>query len=211
MNSDLWESLARLGATFLFSLFYGLERQKANKPIGFGTFIFVSVGAAALALTAVHLNDQNPLPLLSAIVTGIGFLGAGALIRNVDRVFGFTSAATIWLFAIFGLVIGVGEYHVAAIVYGVVWMVNGVDRLLQRRGIGSYKRRLTIRTNRLMDPEEIARSLVQGNSFQIESVEIDRQSGTQTLTLLVEGTTTEIRNLRRKLFEAEWFNASRLE
>ena|SRR5659263_171028 len=94
--------LLRLTLTFALSLIFGYERQRSHKPIGFGTFIFVSVGSCGLAITATILSE-NPLPLLGSVVTGIGFLGAGALIKTNEKTFGFTTAASVWLFAIFGI------------------------------------------------------------------------------------------------------------
>ena len=87
--------LFRFSVAFVASFLFGFVRQRMGKPIGFGTFIFLAQGSCALALTAITLQSDNPLPLLSAIVTGIGFLGAGALFRSGERVVGFTSAATI--------------------------------------------------------------------------------------------------------------------
>lgn len=127
IGADL--ALARLGAAILLSLIFGLVRQRSGKPIGFGTFTFVSVGACALALVAVRLAPDAPLALLGAIVTGIGFLGAGALVRSSapERISGFTSAATIWIVAVFGLTIGVGEYLLAALLYAAIWLVTSID------------------------------------------------------------------------------------
>jgi len=88
--------LLRLTITFALSLIFGYERQRSHKPIGFGTFIFVSLGSCGLALTATILND-NPLPLLGSIVTGIGFLGAGALIKTNEKTFGLTLMSTDFL------------------------------------------------------------------------------------------------------------------
>src|SRR5207249_9333948 len=73
------EAVVRLVIVFLLAFGIGLERQLRRKPVGFGTFVFVSTGACALAILSVDLEDQNPLPLLGGVITGIGFLGAGAL------------------------------------------------------------------------------------------------------------------------------------
>ena len=100
--------LLRLGLVLAGSLFFGLIRQKLHKPISFGTFTFVSMGACALSVISTSVQGDNPLVLVGSIVTGIGFLGAGALIRSADKTTGFTSASSIWLFAIFGVVIGLG-------------------------------------------------------------------------------------------------------
>src|SRR5438046_1222030 len=107
------EAVVRLVIVFLLAFGIGLERQLRRKPVGFGTFVFVSTGACALAILSVDLEDQNPLPLLGGVITGIGFLGAGALIRSNDRVFGFTTAALVWAMAALGVTAGAGLYYLA--------------------------------------------------------------------------------------------------
>jgi len=134
----------KMALTLVLGFIFGYERQKSRKPIGFGTFIFVSVGACSLAIIAHRLTGQNTVPLLAAIVTGIGFLGAGALIKTGEKIHGFTSAALIWLFAIFGLSIGVGEVLLGLTIYVIIWMVSLVDNILQNKGMGAYKKRLRI-------------------------------------------------------------------
>src|SRR3989338_8472325 len=107
----LSDIILRFFVVAILSSLYGLQRQRRHKPVGFGTIVFVSVGACALAILAVELGIENSIGLLGAIVTGIGFLGAGAIIKNNDRIFGFTTAASIWLFSIFGLIVGLGQFR----------------------------------------------------------------------------------------------------
>lgn len=71
---------------FLLSTIYDFLRQRLYKPIGFGTYIFVAIGACELSLGSRLVSSENPLPLLGAIVTGIGFLSAGALVKTSDKV-----------------------------------------------------------------------------------------------------------------------------
>src|SRR5438094_3657204 len=120
---DPAESVFRLLLVFALAFGIGLERQIRRKPVGFGTFIFVSTGAAALAILAITLEEDNPLPLLGGVITGIGFLGAGALIRSNDRVFGFTTAALVWAMAARGVAAGEGLYLLVSVNYAVVWAV----------------------------------------------------------------------------------------
>lgn len=138
--TDLVEALARLAIVFLLAFGIGLERQLHRKPVGFGTFIFVATGTCALAITAVDLVPDNPLNLLSGTITGIGFLGAGALVRGQDRVVGFTTAALIWAIAALGIALGSGEYAVAFLLYGTFWAVIVTDRYLERSGFGAHAR-----------------------------------------------------------------------
>lgn len=169
-----------------------------GKPIGFGTFIFLAQGSCALALTAITLQADNPLPLLSAIVTGIGFLGAGALFRSGERVVGFTSAATIWAFAILGLTIGVGEYLIAGMLYTTIWTVIFVDLYMQRRWIGSHQRKLELEIIIGTTDAELEAIGIQPRSAAQE-FHLDREKGTMALTYLIHKPDGETEDLIRRL------------
>src|SRR5712691_11119502 len=135
---DPTEVVLRLLFVFGLAFSVGLERQLHRKPVGFGTFIFVSMGAATLAILAITIEQDNPLPLLGGVITGIGFLGAGALIRSNDRVFGFTTAALVWAIAALGVAGGAGLYHLVFVNYAILWAVILADRFLEGRGFGSH-------------------------------------------------------------------------
>src|SRR5437870_13655327 len=137
---DPTEVVLRLLFVFGRAFSVGLERQLHRKPVGLGTFIFVSMGAATLAILAITLEEDNPLPLLGGVITGIGFLGAGALIRSNDRVFGFTTAALVWAMAALGVAAGAGLYYLAFVNYGIVWAVVLTDRYLESKGSGPMRR-----------------------------------------------------------------------
>ncbi len=199
------ELLLTLGMAF----FFGLERQYSHKPIGFGTFIFVAVGACGLTIAAASLSE-NPLPLLSGIVTGIGFLGAGALIKTTDKIFGFMTAASIWLFAIVGVVIGLEEYRLGISIYAIVWLVVLIDRFLARRGIGSYQKKITIRTNKLVNVREITSALGM-EKHKLVSVDINKKDKKMTLQILVTGKRAEINKVSEHLLGKEWFDSVMIE
>ncbi len=190
----LWKFLL----TFLFALSYGLERQRSNKPVGFGTFIFVSIGSCGLSITATELNSANPLPLLSGIITGIGFLGAGALIKTTDKIHGFTTASSIWIFAIIGLTIGVGEFEVAIMMFVIIWMVLGMDKVLKQRGIGYYRKRLTLTYSGSLDLDHLMKFL-DVQTYETVLLEWDKTRGIHSLTSLVHGTRSSIERIPEKL------------
>ena len=204
--------LLRFGITLVLSLIFGLERQKSHKPVGFGAFIFVAVGSCGLALTAMNILSENPAPLLGAIVTGIGFLGAGALIKTPDRIFGVTTAAAIWVFAIFGLLVGVGEYLISILVYISVWWIVLFDRHLERKGIGSYQKKLVIKTNKIIEDKELKSLLDESTTkHKIISVELDKKGKGIVMTYLIEGTKEDINKIPKKIFEKDWFDYCRIE
>jgi len=180
--NDLTGILLKEGLTLALGFLFGYVRQKLRKPIGFGTFIFVSVGACSLSIIALRLPVANTVPLLAAIVTGIGFLGAGALIKSGEKIHGFTSAALIWLFAIFGLTIGVGEVWVGITIYVIVWVVSLVDDLFQRRGLGAYTKQLRVVAESPLPDESIHSGPLEGHECRLTAVSSDRTASLHTFT-----------------------------
>lgn len=171
--------------TFSLALIFGIERQLSHKPIGFGTFIFVAIGSCALSISAILLNPANPLPLLSAVVTGIGFLGAGALIRTSDRIFGFTGAASIWIFAILGMVIGIGNYLMAGIMYLCIWIIISIDKYFEQMNLGLYQKRIYIKSRVRFSKAEI-KKMIGARKYNTLSISMDPQNSEYSITLLAE-------------------------
>jgi putative Mg2+ transporter-C (MgtC) family protein len=203
--------LIRLTLTFALSLIFGYERQRSHKPIGFGTFIFVSVGSCGLAITATILNE-NPLPLLGSVVTGIGFLGAGALIKTNEKTFGFTTAASVWLFAIFGIIIGVGQYVIGITIYLLTWVIIYFDKLFEKKGMGYYQKRLIINTNKIVEKSDIKEIFLQGTQrHKFIGIDVDKKNNKIAITYLIEGTSEDIYKISKKLYEMEWFDSCKFE
>jgi putative Mg2+ transporter-C (MgtC) family protein len=115
-----WELALRLVMAVLLGGLVGLEREMKHHAAGLRTNILVSLGACLftiLSLTGFGPAGSNPdsARVAAQIVSGIGFLGAGAVFRDKDRVRGLTTAAAIWLVAAVGMAAGAGNYFVAII------------------------------------------------------------------------------------------------
>ncbi len=207
---ELLVIVLRFGITFVLSLIFGLERQYSHKPIGFGTYTFVAIGSTSLAIIAVALGFEHSIPLLSAIVTGIGFLGAGALIKTNDKIFGLTSAASIWAFAIFGLTIGIGEYVIGLLLYLMIWIVVISDRLLERYSIGSYQKKVTIQTQKIINIKEVIHA-AGIDKYKLIDVDIDKIHHKMILHLYVEGKKEDINKIPDKIINQDWFEDVKIE
>jgi putative Mg2+ transporter-C (MgtC) family protein len=108
------EDLLKILLALLAGGLVGLEREFRDKSAGFRTLIFISIGAAAFTILSSRLAlDKDPTRIAANIVTGIGFLGAGTIMREKGKVAGLTTAATIWLAAALGMGIGAGKYALA--------------------------------------------------------------------------------------------------
>ena len=199
------EIVLRLVLVFALSFVYGFQRQKSHKPVGFGTFILVAVGASALAVAAAEMGLERSVPLLAAIVTGIGFLGAGALIKTTDKIFGFTTAASIWVFAILGLIIGLGKYKEGFIVYSMIWITILVDGYLEHHAIGSYRKRLTIECDIFVNKDDVANILAKySTGFSLMNITLSKKDKRIVMNYLIEGPKKDINFLLRELYKEKW-------
>jgi len=134
MNTPLTEfdMIIRLFLGFLAGAIIGFERSSRRQVAGLRTHILIATGATMLMLLSIYLPQQlssngtgDPGRIAAQVVSGIGFLGAGAIIRLGNNVRGLTTAASIWFVAAVGLAIGGGMFIVAAsaIVLGLITLM----------------------------------------------------------------------------------------
>lgn len=104
--------IARISLTVLLSGLIGAEREWSGRPAGLRTHILVGVGAALVMLVSMFGfgGTNDPARLAAQVVSGIGFLGAGAILRDRGDITGITTASTIWITAMIGLAAGNGFY-----------------------------------------------------------------------------------------------------
>lgn len=95
----------------------GLEREYRRKPAGLRTNILIALGSALFTLISIELAAVSGTPdrVAAQVVTGIGFLGGGAILRSGTSVHGMTTAATVWVNAAIGMAAGAGAFAMAAI------------------------------------------------------------------------------------------------
>lgn len=126
----------------------GFERESSHKPAGFRTNILICLGAtmmmvfSQLVLQGNEGSGGDMTRIAAGVITGIGFIGAGAIIQSKGSVVGLTSAATLWAVAGLGLVIGGGYYLTAIIFTGIIILTLVIFRQLesqyQKRSLFHY-------------------------------------------------------------------------
>jgi putative Mg2+ transporter-C (MgtC) family protein len=108
MDGDL---LLQLGAALLAGALIGAERESRDKAAGFRTMALISLGSALFTELSIRIGgDANRARIAAQIVSGVGFLGAGVIMRDGRRVSGLTTAATVWLTASLGMAFGAGYF-----------------------------------------------------------------------------------------------------
>jgi len=125
----IYELITRLVLAVILGGAVGWERQKAKKPAGLRTHILVSLGSAAFTLASflagpaitgqtmavLRTGAIDHTRIAAGILIGIGFLGAGTIIRSGENIIGLTTAASIWIVAAIGMACGFGLYSLAVI------------------------------------------------------------------------------------------------
>ena len=137
--SDL-QLIERLCLSALLGGLLGLEREWRNKTAGLRTNILIAMGSTLFTMISVDMaraDGGDSTRIAAQIVTGIGFLGAGAIMRTGFDVQGLTTAATIWVNAAVGMAVGGGEYRIAIVTTGVALFALAVlgplERFIDRR------------------------------------------------------------------------------
>lgn len=131
--------LLKIGCAFITGTLIGVERQFKQRNAGLRTNALVSVGSAAFILvsSALTVTDGDPARIAAQIVSGVGFLGGGLILKDGLNVRGLNSAATIWCSAACGTLSGVGLYLEAFILVAVVifahtmltWLSKGITKI----------------------------------------------------------------------------------
>ena len=106
----------------------GLEREYRQKPAGLRTNILIALGSALFTILSISMGHESGTAdrIAAQIVTGIGFLGGGAILRSGNTVHGMTTAATIWVNAAIGVAAGMGQYALATATALLTLVVLGV-------------------------------------------------------------------------------------
>jgi putative Mg2+ transporter-C (MgtC) family protein len=134
----------RLGIAIILGGIVGLEREYQNQPAGLRTHIILVLGAALTTIVSIDLQNSDP-PLISGdimrlsagVITGIGFLGGGAILRFGANVKGLTTSTSMWTMAIVGIAVGAGLYFPAVITTVVVLLVLLLLNIVEDKWIQS--------------------------------------------------------------------------
>src|SRR5919198_424846 len=116
MPPTVSEVFLRLALAAVLGGAIGLEREYRHKPAGLRTNMLIALGSALFSILSVDWGAGvgSPDRIAAQVVTGIGFLGAGAILRSGENIHGLTTAATIWVNAAIGMAAGLGSYAAAA-------------------------------------------------------------------------------------------------
>ena len=136
------DAFVKLGLAALLSGIIGYEREHSHRPAGFRTHILVSVGSALVMLTSVYIAEDRGLEadvtrMSAQVISGIGFLGAGTILREGFSVKGLTTAASLWAVSCIGIAVGSGFISGALVATVVIYLtLNSLKRFIVKGSAG---------------------------------------------------------------------------
>jgi putative Mg2+ transporter-C (MgtC) family protein len=138
------EDLLKILLAVIVGAIIGAEREYRNKSAGFRTVMLITLGSAIFTILSQKIAPANPDRIAANIVTGIGFLGAGAIFREENRMSGLTTAASIWSAAALGMSIGSGHYVLAIggmfLILTILFALISVERFIDKKNrVRNYK------------------------------------------------------------------------
>lgn len=188
-------SIVRLLLSLLFGTIVGAERQLRRRDAGVRTFSLICMGSAAAMLVSIWIPqiypdflNGDPGRIAAQVLTGIGFLGAGAIIQSRGSIQGLTTAACIWVMAVIGLAVGAGLYTGAAVATGLtLFILLSLETLEKRLFLDGVNKILTIYCDTTTpDLDKIREVLQKHHVFIISfSYENDYQNCTSVITYKV--------------------------
>ncbi|MGI8952376.1 MAG: MgtC/SapB family protein [Chitinophagaceae bacterium] len=123
MTEFFTSDIQRILFALLLGFIIGAEREYRSKSAGLRTMILVCVGSCLFTILSIHIGENNPDRIAANIITGIGFLGAGVIFKDENRVTGITTATTIWMAAALGMATGAGYFLTAFIATIIILLV----------------------------------------------------------------------------------------
>ncbi len=192
---DEYNTIGRLLAALLAGGIIGFQREQSNQPAGLRTHMLITVGSALMMMLSVYLpqnfdylKNGDPGRIAAQVVSGIGFLGAGAIIRFGSSIKGLTTAATIWTTAGIGLAIGAGMIGEALIAVLIVFFIlSGVEILEQRYFSRRIIKTIIIDTDNGLQSLDSLCSFIKTYNINIidRNFSINYCNQTATITLMV--------------------------
>jgi putative Mg2+ transporter-C (MgtC) family protein len=128
------ETLASLLLAIALGAIVGIQREIALRPAGLRTHMLVCLGSCLFTIVSLSFSI-DPARIAAGIVTGIGFIGAGTIWGEKDKVKGITTAASLWATAAIGLTVGIGDYILAIVVTILVFIILISNNLLKKIGL----------------------------------------------------------------------------
>lgn len=188
------EIVIRLLVASLLGGLVGFERERHNQPAGLRTHVVLTIGSTLAMCISINLSGElgqfapngDPARLAAQVITGIGFLGAGAIIRFGPNIKGLTTATSLWTVAIVGLAVGAGHFFSAvsatAFLLGALVLL---DKIEKKMIVGVSTRTITITNHDRPNYLEEIKSILKSLDIETKSLSLQKDTTTNEITVKI--------------------------
>lgn len=174
----VWGSIFKLLLALLLGASIGIERRIKGQIAGLRTFALISMGACLAMLISIYipqvylgLKNGDPGRIAAQVVSGVGFLGAGAIIQMRGSVRGLTTAAGIWMTACLGLAVGAGMYIISIVATILIFFVLvNIERIERLANFRWESRVIRVRVNSIVENLEPCRGIIAHYGVHVRDV-----------------------------------------
>ena len=188
-------SIVKLLLSLMLGAIIGIERRRKGQIAGMRTFALISMGATLVMLISIYipqeyfgLKNGDPGRIAAQVVSGIGFLGAGAIIQMKGSVRGLTTAAGIWMAACLGLAVGAGMYLISIIAtLLIIFILVNIERIEQRHNFLWESKIICLKLNSILDDMQGLRDILKSHDVHIsdEFLKYDYEERTTVVNFMV--------------------------
>ena len=172
---NLVNAVVKLLLSMTLGAIIGMERRRKGQIAGLRTFALISMGATLAMLISIYipqvylgLKNGDPGRIAAQVVSGVGFLGAGAIIQMKGSVRGLTTAAGIWMTACIGLAVGAGMYLISIIAtLLIIFILVNIERLEQRHNFMWESKIIRVKVHGIIQDIQPLRDIIVGNDVHI--------------------------------------------
>ena len=172
---NLIGAVTKLILSLTLGAIIGLERRRKGQIAGMRTFALISMGATLAMLISIYipqeylgLKNGDPGRIAAQVVSGVGFLGAGAIIQMKGSVRGLTTAAGIWMAACIGLAVGAGMYLISIIAtLLIIFILVNIERIEQRHNFLWESKIIRLKVHGILNDIQSVRDILQANDVHI--------------------------------------------
>ncbi|MFH1093050.1 MAG: MgtC/SapB family protein [Candidatus Omnitrophota bacterium] len=181
---DIYQITSRLALAVVLSGLIGYEREVHGRAAGLRTTILVGVGSCLIMIISMYLHaiyahsaDVDPTRIAAQVVSGIGFLGAGTIIRYGASVRGLTTAAGLWAVSGIGLAVGCGFYSAALMTTGIIFLVLVALSRFERKIRKRFDKTLIVEISGGIDKFCLVTKTISDFQTEIKNIEVTPASG----------------------------------
>lgn len=188
----------------MFGGILGMERQYHDKPAGYATNCLICLGAMLFTVLSEYMGAAggDPGRISAQIVTGVGFIGAGSILRDGNKISGLTTAAGVWLVAAIGMAVGYGQYILASLAAASILIIQlGVRKTLRLVEFVKHYETIYLTCEPKWDVVNQITRQIEKQKVSVLKSEVTKQDKVFHVSIVATFTGHEFQNITKELLE----------